>query len=400
MKRYLVFLLFVLSNTVQTFPQETLQEFVIEKDTSSGITEIFKEYGCTPDDGVIVFNTTIPNLEFSIPDAPNRLKHVSPFDGRNKRYVLCVQPTDGFGGYAKYVVLVNGRNYKPEAMSVSAIKPMQAQYFKINPKTDPMTRIEKLEKEQAELKKMLEERGQQSTISTNQPPQTSDKQSQSPDKKKTILTVSADVLLFNSIDEEKLIKVFTNAKDYKVSFLPKWVKTKKLPDNNLQISCDRNTKEKSRTGDVYIVSGKEKVKINVIQGGKSQQNAKASSNQPTETLDKESQLQQPMIKGTTQQKAKLLNFVFNGLTKKNYSSIEVYLNSQLIGKIDPDKGSFLKCVDTNPGAHELQIRATDKHGAKVEWNGIINSSIQTNFTFEYKIIKTGFGYETKFELVK
>ena len=136
MKHFLLSLLFVLYSTVTMFSQEVLKEFIIEKGSPPLVSEIFKEYGCNPDDGVIVFNTTIPDLEFTIPDAPNRLKHVSSFDTTNKRYVLCVQPTDGIGGYTKYAILVNGKIYKPEAQPVSAIKPGVAQYFKINPKKE------------------------------------------------------------------------------------------------------------------------------------------------------------------------------------------------------------------------------------------------------------------------
>jgi len=171
MKRYLLFLLFALFDTTQLFSQETLQEFIIGEDNPPLILEFFKEYGCKPDDGVIVFNTTIPDLKFTIPNAPNRLSRVSSFDNVNKRYVLCVQPTDGIGGYTKYVVLINGKNFKPEAISVGTIKSGLAQYFKINPKIDTMAEIEKLKKEIAELKDK-QSQPQQSSTNTNRPTST------------------------------------------------------------------------------------------------------------------------------------------------------------------------------------------------------------------------------------
>jgi hypothetical protein len=136
MKHHLILLLLVLFGTAPAFSQGTLQEFVIEGDTPPSVKKFYKDYGCTPDNGVIVFNTTIPDLEFSIPDAPTRLRHVSSFDKTNKCYVLCVQPTDGVGGYTQYSILVNGNNYKPQPCAVSAVRPNQARYFKINPNTN------------------------------------------------------------------------------------------------------------------------------------------------------------------------------------------------------------------------------------------------------------------------
>ena len=135
MKRLLILLLFILFSVVTAFSQGILQEFIIEEDTGSSVPEIFR--GCTPNDGVIVFYTTIPDLIFAIPDAPSRLRRASSFDAMNKRYVLCVQPTDGIGGYTGYAILVNSANYKPEPLPVSAIKPGMIRYFKINPKTNP-----------------------------------------------------------------------------------------------------------------------------------------------------------------------------------------------------------------------------------------------------------------------
>jgi hypothetical protein len=225
MKHYWILLLFVLYSTVTAFSQGILQEFIVEEDTPPRVPEIFKDYGCTPEDGVIVFSTTIPDLEFSIPDAPNRLKHVSHKD--KKRYVLCVQPTDGIGGYTKYAIVVNGRNYKQDAIYVSDIKPVQTHYFMITPK-----------------------------------------------------------------------------------------------------------------------------------------------------LSKE---------------AKELNFVFRGIKEK---TVKVFLDKQLIGETNFNRGFQLKYIDSKLSAHELRIEWTN-----LEWNGIINTVEQTDFRFEYKKKKTGFGIQSYFELV-
>jgi hypothetical protein len=110
-----------------------LNEFVIEKDDSP--QAFYKSQGCTPNDGVIVFNTTIPNLQFTMPDAPLRLRNVSAFDKANSRYVLCLQPTDTeIGGYTKYSIDISATGYKNDIIDVREVRAGKVQYFKINPK--------------------------------------------------------------------------------------------------------------------------------------------------------------------------------------------------------------------------------------------------------------------------
>jgi hypothetical protein len=90
-----------------------------------------------------------------------------------------------------------------------------------------------------------------------------------------------------------------------------------------------------------------------------------------------------------------LNFVFRGVEKKKNSSIKLYLDNQLIGETNITKGFQFKYTDTKPGAYALRVV-----WATHEWSGIINTALQTNFKFEYKNEKTGFGYKSYFELVK
>ena len=137
MKHCLIIWLLALCSTAWVFPQGTLREFVVEKDDNPLIPQVIIYRGCTPDDGVIVFYTTIPDLKFSMPDTPSRLKNVSPFDRENNCYVLCVQPTDTrIGGIMQYSIDITGNTFKPMiAFMVSSITSGVAQYFKINPTT-------------------------------------------------------------------------------------------------------------------------------------------------------------------------------------------------------------------------------------------------------------------------
>jgi len=229
MKHCLYILLFELFSTVCTFSQTALQEFVIEKDDNPQV--FYKGKGCTPDVGVIVFYTTISDLNFSMPDTPNRLKNTSAFDKENNCYVLCVQPTDTrIGGIAQYSIAITANGYKPmPAFMVSGINAEVAQYYKINPKNE----------------------------------------------------------------------------------------------------------------------GEE------------------------------------------------LNFVFKGIEKGKNSTVKLYLDDQLIGETNFNKGFQFKFMDTKQGMHQLRVI-----WAKQEWKGIINTTEKTVFIFEYKKKSTGFGYKPYFELVK
>ena len=153
MKHCFIILLLEFCCTALVLSQGTLREFVVEKDDNPLIPQVIYR-GCTPDDGVIVFYTSIPDLKFSMPDTPNRLKNVSPFDRENNCYVLCIQPTDTrIGGIMQYSIDITGNEYKPiSALMVSSLNAGVTQYFNIKPKYDLQSAIERLEKEIAELK--------------------------------------------------------------------------------------------------------------------------------------------------------------------------------------------------------------------------------------------------------
>jgi tetratricopeptide (TPR) repeat protein len=130
------------------FSQTTLQEFVVEKDDNPQTQIIYKNKGCTPDVGVIVFYSTIPDLKFSMPDTPSRLKNISAFDKENNCYILCLQPTDtNIGGISRYTIAITGAGYKPiPAFMVNDINAGIAQYFNIKLKEDWQGKVEFLMK--------------------------------------------------------------------------------------------------------------------------------------------------------------------------------------------------------------------------------------------------------------
>ena len=275
MKHFLILLLLKLCSVALVFSQATLQEFVIEEDDNPQV--FYKGKGCTPDVGVIVFYTTIPDLKFSMPDTPSRLKNVSAFDKENNCYVLCIQPTDTkIGGIIQYSITITGTGYKPmPAFMVSDINAGKVQYFNIKLKEDWKSAFESLKKE---IDKMKGENG--SMTSSNEQ------------------NVTTDNKTFDQV-------------------------TKRTPE------YPSGTKE--------------------------------------------------------------LNFIFKGVD----SSVKLFLNNQFIGEANFDKGFQFKYINTKQGEHKLRVV-----WGKYEWNGVINTTTQTDFIFEYKKKKTGFGYEAKFELVK
>jgi outer membrane protein OmpA-like peptidoglycan-associated protein len=128
-----------------------LNEFVIGKDYNS--QEVFhKSQGCTPQDGVIVFNTTIPNLKFAMVDTPNRLKNVPAFDTKNNCYVLCVQPTDkNIGGITKYSIDIMAEGYKRAIIDINEVHATETQYFTVKSNKDILQELEELKQRLANI---------------------------------------------------------------------------------------------------------------------------------------------------------------------------------------------------------------------------------------------------------
>jgi hypothetical protein len=94
--------------------------------------------------------------------------------------------------------------------------------------------------------------------------------------------------------------------------------------------------------------------------------------------------------------SKELTFVFRGLENEKKSSVKIYLGNQFIGETNYSKEfQFKYIVDAKLGANELRV-VWDKQ----EWKGVINSTLQTNFIFECRKKRGGFGIEYKIDLIK
>lgn len=126
MKQYLI--LFLALFTTEQLCSQDLCRLVIEPVECDNI--IYRE--CHPRNGVIVFYSTASDLEFDLPQMPDRLMNEPFFDAHGSKYVVCVKPTDRFaGGITQYAVDVMAKGCKKEILFVNKINPGQVQCFKV-----------------------------------------------------------------------------------------------------------------------------------------------------------------------------------------------------------------------------------------------------------------------------
>lgn len=88
--------------------QERINEFVVNLDETHNHMTIYSSYGATPNDGVVIVNSSIPDLEFNIPAAPGRIRTIP--DKKKNRYVLIIQPNDNV--YRQYTITINATGFR------------------------------------------------------------------------------------------------------------------------------------------------------------------------------------------------------------------------------------------------------------------------------------------------
>lgn len=138
---FILLLALLFSNTL--FSQNgSINEFVCtkDKDKSSVLIPLNVSYS-NPEDGVIIFSTTIPNVSFKISNGPKRLKKSSHNASANQ-YILSVQPltesdTKGVNAQFKhgYTIEITAPGYKKyELEEVFVRKAQEEVYYTIEPK--------------------------------------------------------------------------------------------------------------------------------------------------------------------------------------------------------------------------------------------------------------------------
>ena len=110
--------------------QETINEFVVKVDETHNPMTIYSSYGATPNDGIVIINSTIQDLEFNIPAAPGRIKTVA--DKNKNRYILIIQPNDN--NYKQYKITINAKGYIQGKIFPVVVKAGFSTSYVVNPK--------------------------------------------------------------------------------------------------------------------------------------------------------------------------------------------------------------------------------------------------------------------------
>ena len=129
-KRFIISLFAVFCSIGIALSQERINEFVVNVDETHNPMTIYSSYGATPNDGVVIVNSTIPNLEFNIPAAPGRIRTVP--DKKKNRYVLIIQPNDS--NYKQYTITINAKGFKQGQINSVVVKAGLSTGYVINPK--------------------------------------------------------------------------------------------------------------------------------------------------------------------------------------------------------------------------------------------------------------------------
>lgn len=129
-KRLTLCILLLLSIIEVALAQERINEFIVEVDRTHNPMTIYSSYEVTPNDGVVIVNSTIPNLEFNIPAAPGRIKTVS--DKKKNRYVLIIQPNDN--NYQQYTITINAKGFMQGKINDVVVRSGLSSGFIVNSK--------------------------------------------------------------------------------------------------------------------------------------------------------------------------------------------------------------------------------------------------------------------------
>ena len=131
-KRLMVCLLLPLCTMWLSMAQERINEFVVNVDENHNPMTIYSSYGATPNDGVVIVNSTIQDLEFNIPAAPGRIRTIS--DKKKNRYVLIISPNDV--NYQQYTITINANGFMQGKIEPVVVKAGLSSGFVVNPKYD------------------------------------------------------------------------------------------------------------------------------------------------------------------------------------------------------------------------------------------------------------------------
>lgn len=139
-KRFVISLFAILCSFGTARSQERINEFMVNADETHNPMTIYSSYGATPNDGVVIVNSTMPDLEFNIPAAPGRIKTVP--DKKKNRYVLIIQPNDS--NYKQYTITINAKGFKQGKINAVVVKAGLSSGYTVNPKYGSQINVDPL----------------------------------------------------------------------------------------------------------------------------------------------------------------------------------------------------------------------------------------------------------------
>ena len=113
---------------------------MVNADETHNPMTIYSSYGATPNDGVVIVNSTIPDLEFNIPAAPGRIRTIP--DKKKNRYVLIIQPNDS--NYKQYTITINAKGFKQGKINAVVVKAGLSSGYTVNPKYGSQINVDPL----------------------------------------------------------------------------------------------------------------------------------------------------------------------------------------------------------------------------------------------------------------
>lgn len=131
-KRFIISLFVVLCSIGTALSQERINEFVVNIDETHNPMTIYSSYGATPSDGVVIVNSTIPNLEFGILSVDKERLRKVVHDKENNRYLLIIKPNDSI--YHQYTITIKATNYVRGKIEPVVVKAGFSSGFIVNPK--------------------------------------------------------------------------------------------------------------------------------------------------------------------------------------------------------------------------------------------------------------------------
>ena len=142
MKGHIIGLFVFLCSFGTACAQERINEFLVNVDATQDPMTSYTLYGATASDGVVIVNSTIPNLEFGIMSvAKERLRKVVHDKGKNC-YVLIIQPNDI--NYQQYTITINAKGFKQGKINAVVVKAGLSSGYTVNPKYGSQINVDPL----------------------------------------------------------------------------------------------------------------------------------------------------------------------------------------------------------------------------------------------------------------